>query len=230
MRFGKLWPVQPRKIEAIVLRRTNYGEADRILNLLTPEGKLSVIAKGVRRPKSKLAGGLELFAVCDLTVMRGKGELGLVTSARMQQFYGNILHDYDRMQLGYDVIKRVNRATETVAEPEFYSLLRQSLENLNDATISTGLIELWFILQLDILLGHGLNLATDREGHKLQQDHFYNYDYADNAFYDHPSAQVSGGHIKLLRLASAKSPKIIHQVSGIQELLPTCLDVVRRLA
>lgn len=46
---------------AIVLRRTNYGETDRILNLLTPEGKKSVLAKGVRREKSKLAGGIELF-------------------------------------------------------------------------------------------------------------------------------------------------------------------------
>lgn len=36
---------------AIVLRRTNYGETDRILNLLTPEGKKSVLAKGVRREK-----------------------------------------------------------------------------------------------------------------------------------------------------------------------------------
>ena len=39
-----------------VLRRTNYGEADRILNIITPSGKISAIAKGVRKEKSKLAG------------------------------------------------------------------------------------------------------------------------------------------------------------------------------
>lgn len=45
------------KTLAYVMRRTNYGEADRILNLITPEGKMSAIAKGVRKEKSKLAGG-----------------------------------------------------------------------------------------------------------------------------------------------------------------------------
>ena len=51
------------RTKAIVLRRTDYGEADRILQLLTPSGKRSVIARGVRKEKSKLAGGIELFSV-----------------------------------------------------------------------------------------------------------------------------------------------------------------------
>ena len=71
------------RVRAIVLRRTNYGEADRILQLLTPEGRRAVMARGVRREKSKLAGGIELFAVSDIVINRGKGELGILTSARM---------------------------------------------------------------------------------------------------------------------------------------------------
>ena len=56
---------------AIVLRRTNYGEADRILTILTPEhGQQAVIARSVRKEKSKLAGGIELFAVCELGLVR----------------------------------------------------------------------------------------------------------------------------------------------------------------
>src|SRR5690348_14419421 len=94
------------KTEAIILRRTNYGEADRILNVLTPDhGKISLIAKGVRRPKSKLAGGLELFAVCSITVLQGKSDMGVVTSSRIKDFYGDILRDYDRLQVAYEVIK-----------------------------------------------------------------------------------------------------------------------------
>lgn len=50
------------RTQAVVLRRTNYGEADRILQLLTPDGRRSVMARGVRKEKSKLAGGVELFA------------------------------------------------------------------------------------------------------------------------------------------------------------------------
>ena len=49
--------------DAIVLSRFDLGEADRVLTLITPEhGKLKAIAKGVRRPTSRLGGSLEPFA------------------------------------------------------------------------------------------------------------------------------------------------------------------------
>ena len=54
------------RTHAIVLRRTNYGESDRILSLLTPEGKIAVLARGVRKEKSRLAGGIELFSTDDV--------------------------------------------------------------------------------------------------------------------------------------------------------------------
>src|SRR5918996_786767 len=51
------------KTEAIVLRSMDLGEADRVLTVLTPRlGKLRVIAKGIRRPRSRLGGGLEPFS------------------------------------------------------------------------------------------------------------------------------------------------------------------------
>ena len=56
---------QSERLKAIVLKRTDYAEADRIIQLLTPQGRRTVIAKGVRRQRSKLAGGIELFAVSE---------------------------------------------------------------------------------------------------------------------------------------------------------------------
>ena len=50
-------PNRDLSTKAIVLKRTNYDEADRILNLLTPEGKMSALARSVRKEKSRLAGG-----------------------------------------------------------------------------------------------------------------------------------------------------------------------------
>ena len=62
--------------QAIILKRINFGEADRILTAITPEyGKISILAKGVRRSKSKLAGGLELFSVTDIGFINGKSNL-----------------------------------------------------------------------------------------------------------------------------------------------------------
>jgi DNA repair protein RecO (recombination protein O) len=70
------------KTEAIVLRGIRYGEADRILHLYTPErGRVSAIAKGVRRAKSRFGGRLEPFFRLNLVLYQGKSDLMTVTSA-----------------------------------------------------------------------------------------------------------------------------------------------------
>ena len=105
--------MKTQRTKAIVLRRTNYGEADRIVQFLTPEqGKISVMAKGVRREKSKLAGGIELFALCDISYSTGRGDLAIMTGARLDTFYSHIMADYDRLQFGYDCIKQITKASE----------------------------------------------------------------------------------------------------------------------
>ena len=222
--------MQTFRTEAIILRRTNYGEADRILNLLTPErGKLSAIAKGVRKSKSKLAGGLELFATCDVTLLSGKSDMYTVSSARLVKFYGDILKDYDRMQLAYELVKMINRSTETVSEPEFYYLLRDSLVYLGELSVDYRVVELWFRLRFAAALGVGLNLAATASGESLKADVRYNFDFGDMAFLPHPSGRFGADHIKLLRLAQAKDPAVLRQVSGLNEVLDECLWLVRAL-
>ena len=56
--------------EAIVLRRTNYGEADRIIQFSTPLGHRSAMARGVRKSRSKLAGGVELLSLSQVVSCR----------------------------------------------------------------------------------------------------------------------------------------------------------------
>ena len=69
--------------QAIVLKRSNYREADRILRVITPDrGKISLIAKAVRKPKSKLAGGIELFSVNEISYIEGKSDLSTLVSSR----------------------------------------------------------------------------------------------------------------------------------------------------
>lgn len=136
------------RLRAIVLRRTDYAEADRVLQLLTPKGRRNVIAKGVRRERSKLAGGIELFSLCDVVVRSGRGELGILTSARLAAFYRHILEDYERMQFGYTVLKLVARATETIDEPEWFSVLSQTLEQLNELSVDRQQSKLGFICDM----------------------------------------------------------------------------------
>ncbi|MDO9355151.1 MAG: DNA repair protein RecO, partial [Solirubrobacteraceae bacterium] len=70
----------PLQTEAVVLRAMKYGEADRILHVFTPDhGRRSVIARGARRPKSKLGGRLEPPSHVDLQLQVGRGDIATVT-------------------------------------------------------------------------------------------------------------------------------------------------------
>ena len=108
------------KTLAYVLRRTNYAEADRILNLITPEGKMSAIAKGARKEKSKLAGGIEMFSLVELNIHFGRTELGVVTSSKMVKFYSDILASLERVELATMILKRISLAAEVAESPEYF--------------------------------------------------------------------------------------------------------------
>lgn len=220
--------MKPVRSKAIVLRRTNYGEADRILQLLTPDhGKVSVIAKSARREKSKLAGGIELFAICDITFLPGKGEMGTLTGARLDTFFAHILDNYDRLQLGYEAIKQIGKVAETVDEPAFFELLRVTFESLNDDEINDKVVEGWFWLQLAILMGVGMNLSTDINGMKLVEESRYNFEAPESAFVYSENGRFTTEHIKLLRLLSAQPPRVAQQVKGIEDLIVDCVWLAR---
>lgn len=221
--------MKPIRTKAIVLRRTNYAEADRILQLLTPEhGKLSVIAKGVRREKSKLAGGIELFAICDVSIIPGKGDMGTLTSSRLDTFYGHIMEEYDRLQLGYEAIKQVNQAAEVVSDPAFFELLATTFASLDDYEIHEKITAAWFWLQLAILLGVGLNLSTDENGMKLVEESRYNFSEDSMSFIYHEQGRFTTEHIKLLRLLSAQPPHVAQHVQGVETLIGECLWLAER--
>lgn len=218
------------RTRAIVLRRTNYGEADRIVQLLTPLGRRAVMARGVRKEKSKLAGGIELFAVSDVVIGQGKGDLGTLTSARLVQFYRHILEDYDRMQFGYEVIKLVARASEMVDEPEWYDVLAQVLAALDAKTVDLRLTQTWFYLQYADLLGHALGLRYDAEGQALSPEGQYRYDLGEKGLVRSTGGEITADHIKLLRLIAAKPLEALAQIGGISEILGDCLLLAREHA
>lgn len=214
--------------KGIVLGRTDYGEADRIITLLTPDqGKLRLMARGVRRIKSKLAGGIELFSVSDITYMPGKGEIGTLISSRLDTHYGKIVQDIDRVQLGYELIKQLNKATEDKPEEDYFELLNTVFKELNNPSVPLELIKIWFQAQLLRLSGHTPNLQTDTEGRKLSVDRRYNFDFDNMAFIDHSAGRFTASHIKVLRLLfSGNPPGVLTQVQGIGGLLPTCGSVL----
>ena len=221
---------QSERLKAIVLRRTNYAEADRVLQLLTPKGRRSVIAKGVRRERSKLAGGIELFAICDVVIRSGRGDLGLLTSARLAAFYRHILEDYERMQFAYAAMKLVSTASENIDEPEWYFVLSQVLEQLNNLAVNQKLIETWFYVQYASLLGDELNLRTDVAAQTLSPDKTYMYDSTEKGLRLAEQGDLSADAIKLLRLIQAKPLATVAQIGGITEVISACWLVARQHA
>lgn len=215
----------------IVLGRTDYGEAARIITLLTPDhGKLRLMARGVRKPKSKLAGGIELFSTADITFIRGRGEIGTLISARLIKHYGNIINDIERVQLGYELIKILNRATEDHPEAEYFDLLEQAFQALDNADIDLELIRTWFSAQLLRQAGHSPNLKTDTEGHKLDPDTTYNFDPEAMAFTPHDNGKFTAAHIKTLRLLfSSHPPQDIAKVQGLATILDDLSPLARTM-
>src|SRR6185503_9222549 len=125
------------RTKCIILSRTDYGEADRIITFLTPDqGKVKAIAKGVRKSKSKLAGGIELFCISDISFIPAKREIGTVVSTRLIDHYGEIVKDIDRTNAGYSFIKKLDKATEDAAETDYFSLLEESFNALDDSSIN----------------------------------------------------------------------------------------------
>jgi DNA repair protein RecO (recombination protein O) len=151
------------KTEAIVLRGIRYGEADRILHLYTPErGRVSAIAKGVRRSKSRFGGRLEPFFRLNLVLYQGKSDLLTVTSAetiaghpRLREHGGAI----DGAARACDAVSRLFGDAEP--HPGVYHLLANQLALLDrEPARATRALALAFRLKLLLAAGFAPHLAS----------------------------------------------------------------------
>jgi DNA repair protein RecO (recombination protein O) len=141
------------RTEAVVLRRQELGEADRLMTILTPgHGKLRVVAKGVRRLRSRKAGHLELFTRADLLLARGR-ELDIITQAEAADPFPGLRNDLVRLAHAAYAVELLDCLA--VAEEEnrpLYRLLVDTLERLSQG-YEPGLVVRFFEVQLLELTG-----------------------------------------------------------------------------
>ena len=220
------------KTNAIVLSRIDYGEADRIITVLTPDqGKLSMIVKGARKLKSKLAGGIELFSINEVTFIKGRGEVNTLVSARMSKNFSNIIKDIERVQTGYDFLKKMNKNTEPDVSEEYFKVLEVALVSLNDENINLELTGLWFDAQLLSLAGHTPNLTHDLAGKKLEQDRVYIFDFDSMGFQKNENGKYSNKEIKLLRLLFAvNNPVLLKNIFDINKFIEPATQIIKYTA
>jgi len=185
---------------AIVLSRINYGEKDRILSVLTEQnGKLKVLAKSVRAGKSKLAGGIELFAENHIVLVKGRSDLHTLISAKMTNYYGDkIVKDLAKSEFAYAILKKVNQLTPDDAGSEYYPYIIEALENLNtEADINQ--LKTYFFVKLLGLNGTTPNLKTLEDGSPLLPDKKYGFDFENHCFFVNSSGNFTADNIKILR-------------------------------
>jgi DNA repair protein RecO (recombination protein O) len=122
--------------EAIVLKRSDLGETDRILTLFTPtKGKFRVVAKGIRRPVSRKAGHLELFYRSQLHVAVGRN-LDIVTQAQGLESFLHMRTSHWHMTCAFYLAELVERFIADEAEHlKVYNLLLEALRTLEIDTV-----------------------------------------------------------------------------------------------
>lgn len=122
------------RTEAIILRRRDFGEADRILTLYAPgSGKTRVLAKGVRKPKSRKSGHVELLTHSNLLIAKGRN-LDIVTQAEMIHSFLPIRRDLLRTSYAYYAAELLDRFTEEGEENRpLFDLFLSALFWLSDA-------------------------------------------------------------------------------------------------
>ena len=134
--------------EAIVLTRFDLGEADRVLTLITPTvGKLKAIAKGIRRPTSRLGGSLEPFAELTVALARGR-TFDVVTQVSVGHAWLKLRDSLEATATAWYLAELADRSLEErhPAAP-LYALLRRAYELL-DAGMAPGRVARWFEMHL----------------------------------------------------------------------------------
>jgi recombinational DNA repair protein (RecF pathway) len=167
--------------------------------------------------------------------MRGRGDMGTLVSTRLQKYYGKIVQDLDKTMAAYDFMRQVNKTTEDGVGGEYFFLLQQTFEALNDETLPLPLVSFWFGCQMLRLGGHTPNLSSDEGGHKLDADMQYNFSFDTVNFVAAPGTGRFGvDEIKFLRLAFTEHPaKLLAMVQGsgrlVRDLLPLVESVQRAI-
>lgn len=217
------------KTRAIILRQTNYGEADRILNVLTPEGKMAVIAKGVRKEKSKLAGGTQTFSLSEINVHKGRSEFLILTGAKTIEFYQGLVADLDRLEAAAVVLKKISGAAEIVDNPDFFKITVQALRALNKGG-NISLILAWFQFNLVALMGEQVNLYKDTNGRDLVAGEKYTWDAMEKALSLNTAGKISTDEIKMMRLFLNADIGLVLKVKGASALADELLYIAKTLS
>lgn len=143
--------------EGFVLARRNFGEADRIIDVYSEgKGKVSLIAKGVRKPGSKKRGHIEIFSRIRFQAVNGKG-IGILTEVETIDDFKEVRKSIRKVSLAYYFMEVLGKAVhEEEQNSELYNLLIEVMDELKSAKKLRDL-RLRFVTNLLKILGYWPN-------------------------------------------------------------------------
>ncbi|MDQ7858998.1 MAG: DNA repair protein RecO [Armatimonadota bacterium] len=141
------------KIEGVVLRRRNLGEADRLVTVLSRDrGKLTLVARGARRPRSRLGGRLEPCTRFRALVVEGRS-LDLVSQVEVLDARATLRDDLERMAAATILLELTDRAlADRQPHPDVYQLLEAALDLIGRG--GAHLAWMWYAARLLGATGH----------------------------------------------------------------------------
>lgn len=142
------------KTEGVILKRLNYGEADRILTIYTKHyGKIRAIAKGVRKITSRKGGNLELFNHCVLFLAEGRN-LDIITEAQVTNSFSRLGDDLEKAAAAFYLVELVDQLTaDGQVNRQVFDLLVKALSELSAKRCELGAVVRGFEVGLLKLLG-----------------------------------------------------------------------------
>jgi DNA repair protein RecO (recombination protein O) len=124
------------KTEGIILRRRNFGEADKILTIYSKHyGKVRAIAKGIRKLKSRKAGSLELFNYCQLVLVKGRN-LDIISEVQAMNAFREWRKNLTKVGVAYYFCELVDKLTpDGQANKAVFELLREFLGKIGFSSL-----------------------------------------------------------------------------------------------
>lgn len=143
-----------RSDQGIVLRGFPFGEADRVVVLLSPNtGKIRSVAKGVRKTKSRFGGRLEPFTHVDLVLYEGRN-LDTITQVEVIEAFPRLRRDLDRVMAAATMVEVADAVTqENESSLRAFLLLQRGLAALDDVEALNGDVVVAYLLKAADVIG-----------------------------------------------------------------------------
>jgi len=137
-------------LEGIVIKRSNIGEADKLVTLFTKtQGKVTLVARGIRKLTSKRGGSLELFNLVKVSAVSGRGQIDTLTEVQQQTTISNWRTHMGRVNIAYQLVETIDKLTpDHQPHTQIFTILRTALSRIGELdanwqkTVESWLLEI----------------------------------------------------------------------------------------